>query len=207
MNSDKRNDASITQDQGVEKEIPQIIMNRLNKTPMLPNESRSDVWHTFNCFARELQPETLQDYFTLAEVAVLTFEVMRYRLISAAIIRNQERAAVKALFCKMSEYGEVNRAAGLEAGENAVKWFSNETYRKQAAANFAKGGFTEDAIAVEAFSGALPSVVMIDKLIASAWRRLDKFLTDLTARKDRRAIVMRLIAERKISEATQRSDN
>ena len=207
MNSDMRNNASTAQDQGIEKEIPHIIMDRLNKTPMLPNESRRDVWHTFNCFARELQPETLQDYFTLAEVAVLTFEVMRYRLILAAIIRNQERAAVKALFCKMSEHDGVSTATRVEAGENAAKWFSNEAYRKQAAASFAKGGFTEDAIAAEAFTGALPSVVIIDKLIASAWRRLDKFLTDLTARKDHRAAVMRLIAERQIAEVTQRSDN
>lgn len=207
MDIAKRNNASVNPEEGVEKEIPTIIMDRLNKTPMLPNESRRDVWETFNCLARELHPESMQDYLTLAEVAVLTFEVMRYRRLSAAIIKNQERAAIKALFRQLSEYGEVNEAGRLEAGENTIKWFSNETFRKQAAANFAKGGFTEDAIAVEAFSGALPSVVMIDKLIASAWRRLDKFLTDLTARKDHRAIVMRLIAERKISEATQRSDN
>jgi hypothetical protein len=205
MSTNKRDQNPASEE--VVKEPPQIIMTRLNNAPLLPNESRKEVWEIFKCFERDVEPETMQDYFTLAEVTLLMFEAMRYRKMSAAIVKNQERAAVQTLFRSMNKYGIQNKMAASLAANDTVQWFADEAFRKQASSAFERGGFTPDAISIEAYNGALPSVSALDKLVASAWKRMDKFLNDLGMRQNHRAAVLRMTVERKLAEASNDTAN
>jgi hypothetical protein len=96
-------------------------------------------------------------------------------------------------------------ASGLRAAAylSANDWFADPRSRTEVAKNFEAAGYAPDALGAEAFKRSLGSLATIEKLIASAQKRLIAFLKDLERRYVSRAAEMHVTAAKAIARASQ----
>ena len=185
-------------------EIPEVIVRLLSKPPVLPNESEDEFWDIFQSFISAIPPCTVLDYYICFDVTVLTFEVIRYRRMKIAILKNLERPVVESFFRKTHQGAAMKdawQAVAVEASQRANKWMLDANYRKTASKTFELAGYGQDALEADAFVRALPDISSIERLIVSAQRRLNAFLKELTNRHDNRVATMRAMATRAVEKS------
>jgi hypothetical protein len=186
-------------------EIPDVILKLLSKPPLLPTESVPEFLEIFESFTKAIPLRNVLDYYLVFDITVLTFEVIRYRRMKIAILKNLERPVVEGFFRKTHEGSAMRGASELvaiEASQKAGKWMSDAAYRKTALKSFEVAGYGQDAVEAEAFVRALPETSSIERLIVSAQRRLNAFLKELTERHDKRVAAMRDTAVQAIGKAS-----
>jgi hypothetical protein len=185
---------------------PEFIERLIKNPPLLPGENSYEFEQLFEHFENTHlgRAKSPTEYVLVANVTLLTWEVMRYYRIKASITVNQQRGAVESLFMKTHEGASMEgAAAGLRASASvsADAWFSDPAFRARAAKSFEAAGFAPDAVEAEAFQRSLPTLETIDRLIASAQKRLMSFLKDLERRYGSRGAEVRLLAVREVSRA------
>jgi hypothetical protein len=85
---------------------------------------------------------------------------------------------------------------------SADGWFRDADFRERAAKGFEAAGFASNAVEAEAFQRSLPALATIDRLIASAQKRLMSLLKDLERRYGSRGAEVRLVAVQAVSRAS-----
>jgi hypothetical protein len=83
--------------------IPDEILRLLGRPPVLPTESVPKFLEIFESFTSAIPPRTVLDYYLIFDITVLTFEVIRYRRMKVAILKNLERPVVEGFFRKTHE--------------------------------------------------------------------------------------------------------
>ena len=158
---------------------PDVLRNRLHSLQLLPNEKLEDFFELFESLEDYLKPETSWDYLVTYQATTLTFEILRYNEMKVGVLRNHQRSAFDSLVRKV----QVRRAdkgnesvARTEANQFATQWFSDPASRPAIRKLFEKAGYPPNGVEVEAFQLALPILVPIERLIASAQKRLDQYL-------------------------------
>jgi hypothetical protein len=176
---------------------PRFINRLLQNPPLLPNESRDEFWQVFEDFEYiDLgRAKTVTEYMLVYSATVLTWEVMRYDRMKIALMRNQQRPALESLFRKTHE--------GAAANQNAKEWFVSPASRAAAARNFEAAGYAPEAVEAEAFQRSLAALAIIERLIASAQKRLLVFLKDLEKRYGARGAEMRVTAAHAIARVSR----
>jgi hypothetical protein len=186
---------------------PAFISRLLDDLPLLPDEDRDEFLQVFCQF--EYTPsgraKTAVEFTIVFNATMLLWELLRYYRVRAGITLNQQRGAVESLFRKTHSGAAMEgAAAGLRASASvsADAWFSDAAFRAQAAKSFEAAGYASNAVEAEAFQRSLPTLAAIDRLIASAQKRLTSFLNDLERRYGSRGAEMRLVAVQAVSRAS-----
>jgi len=143
------------------------------------------------------------------QATVLTWDILRYQQMKIGVLRSHQRPALESLLRKIkvrsaSKMGISEVVAQSEARELAAPWFKDPASRPAMMRVIENAGFPPDALEVEAFQLALPTLATIERLVVSAQKCLDKFLDDLERTSKASARALRLAAEKAI--AANKSD-
>ena len=178
-------------------EIPQAIEAMLKNPPLLPNESRSDFDCVYDDFLDPLAPETVPEHWLVWNSAVLTWEVMRYRRMKVSYMLNQRRAAVGALIRKtfLTSVTRAIREAGSDIDDNVERYFTDPEYPPLVAQALEKSGYTIEVVESEMFARSLDGLSKIERLIASAEKRLMLFFREMDKIHGDRAIRAQKVAD------------
>jgi hypothetical protein len=190
-----------TWDEGPDIDIPRVIEDLLKNPPLLPNESKDDFDRVYDDFLDPLMPETVPQHWLVWNSAILTWEVMRYRRMKVSFVANQRRAAVSALiryaFPSASMRGVRN--PGSDIDDNIERYFSDPAYPPLVARALAESGYSVDAVEAEMFARSLAGLGQIEKLIASAEKRLMMFFREMEKIHGDRAVRAQKIADDELS--------
>ena len=194
--------------------MPDFIRSLLERLPLLPNETEAEFMQVFCSFEYmgTSRAKTVGEYVLVYSITLLTWEVIRYARMKIALMLNQQRSAVEAMFRKTHEGAAMEGAASglrIAGNQSANGWFADPASRAQSAKNFEAAGFAPNAVEADAFMRALPSLATIERLMESAQKRLMAFLKDLEKRYGSRADEMRVTSMQAIVRATrpQQSEN
>ena len=193
-----------TSEEGYYDETPVLIERMLNDPPLLPGESKAEFIRLYDEFSFPLIPESPHEHWLVWHLTVLTWEVMRYLRMKIAHTLNQRRAAVSALIRKafLSSAMRKLRMPGSDIDDNIDRYFSDPDYPPLIHKGLEAAGYTAQAIEAEMFSCALPALSQLERLIASAEKRLTLFFRENNKiLGDRAARVQEVANERLNSEA------
>ena len=182
-------------------EIPNTIEAMLKNPPLLPNESKEEFDWVYDDFLDPLGPETVPQHWLVWNSAILTWEVMRYRRMKVAYMVNQRRAAVGSLIRKAFQTPAMRalRTAGSDIDDNVERYFTDPEYPSLVAQALEKSGYTIDVVEAEMFAGSLDGLSRIEKLIASAEKRLMLFFREMERIHGDRALRAQKIADDALS--------
>jgi hypothetical protein len=158
---------------------PDVVRGRLENPQLLPDENLKDFLQLFHSLEEYVKPQTDWDYLVAYQATMLTFEILRYHEMKVGVLRNHQRSAFDSLIRRVQvrrvEKGDES-VARTEANQFAAQWFSDPASRPAIRKLFEKAGYPPNGVEVEAFQLALPILVPIERLIASAQKRLDQYL-------------------------------
>ena len=147
--------------------IPRFIQSQLDHPPIGPNESVTEFRSLFHELAEADQggQRSAAEYAMLFQATTLVFRVIGLERVRSAIIQHKRPEAVVALLSQTYRNGVPERGsiAFDDANERRNNYFATKEGRKQVEAQFASAGYGADAVDVEAFELALPSVSTIDR--------------------------------------------
>ena len=188
-------------------DTPEFIERLLKNPPILPGECQGEFEQLFEKFEYTHlgRAKTVVESILVFNATTLTWELIRYHRMKVAIQLNQQRGALESLFRKTHEGAAM---AGAEAGLRAMasvkagEWFGHPAHRERAAKRFEAAGYAPNAVEAEAFQRSLVALATIDRLIASAEKRLMSFLKELESRYGARGEEVRLVAVQAVSRAS-----
>lgn len=161
---------------------PKMIQKLFIRPPLLPDENEEDFEELFDSFVKAVGAETVIEFYQAYDVAILTWEIQRYQRTRMKLIGNHTRQAVKNTFAMMLiDQSPVVVEAIVNHGTatKTENFFSDPQFRDQALAEFDEVDYSIEAAT---FALALPEIVAIERLIASAQKRLLAFLDNLEKR-------------------------
>ena len=185
------------------KNYPESVLDRLLASPpILPHENAKAFADLFDEFVKYASPETTRDLLEVFQVTVLNWEILRYCEMKASIMRNNRRAAVERLIRVTHDGAAMKGAEAAVRADSAQKtkqWFADPAHRATMRKTFEAAGYAPNAVEAEAFERALPSLASIERLLASAEKRLAALLKDIEKRSEKRAADLRLAARKATS--------
>src|SRR6266403_787621 len=169
------------------KTYPFDLLERLRETPqLLPHESLKEFHELFASFEDYGKPQNLRDHLAVHQATVLTWDILRCQDMKVGVLRSHQRPALESLLRKIqvrttspSKTGIAEAVAKSEARQLAAPWFKDPASRPAMMKTIENAGYPPDAIEVEAFQLALPTLAPIERLIVSAQKRLDQYLKGL----------------------------
>lgn len=161
---------------------PKMIQKLFIRPPLLPDENEEEFEELFDSFVKAVGAETVIEFHQVYDVAILTWEIQRYQSTRMKLIGNHTRQAVKNTFAMMLTDQSPVVAEAIVNHATATKtenFFSDPEFRAQAVSEFDEVDYSIEAAT---FALALPEIVAIERLIASAQKRLLSFLDNLEKR-------------------------
>jgi hypothetical protein len=182
---------------------PPFIVDMLHNPPILPGESKEEFFEIYQSYEvmEEGDAFTPIEFMLAFRATMLTFEVIRYERMKIAILRNQHRPATESLLRKTAGTFSVGPGGHAMASKKADEYYAKPAYQAASNKQFEAAGFAPDAVDGEAFLRALTSLSSIEKLIASAEKRLFSFNKELELRISARAAAYKANATKVIEAA------
>jgi hypothetical protein len=187
---------------------PLKIRLRLLDTPeLLPHENAEEFVELFNSLEDYGKPQNTRDYLAVHQATVLTWDILRYQTMKIGVLRSHHRPALESLVLKTQVTRPIvnalsESAAKMEVQRLVAPWFNDPACRPNMTQTIENAGYPPDALEVEAFTLALPALATIERLIASAQKRLNVFLDDLERSSKANARVLRLATETAVTAKT-----
>jgi hypothetical protein len=186
--------------------VPSFIAKLLDNPQLLPSYYREDFEFIFEKFefSHLGEAKTTLEYIEVYQATMLTLDIERYEHMKDAILLNQRRPAVEALFRKTHEGAAMagaEQAVRIDAGQRAARYFADPAYKALADKSFEAAGYAPAALEGEAFLSALPTLALIERQIAQAQKRLIALLKDLELRFSARNAEKTMIVAKTVSRA------
>jgi hypothetical protein len=182
-------------------DIPDAIERMLKNPPLLPNEVKEEFERVYDDFLDPMWPETVPQHWLVWNSAVLTWEIMRYRRMKVAYMLNQRRAAVGTLvrksFCSSAMRTVWEPESDID--DNIERYFNDPEFQRLLDRALQEAGFAADAIEGEIFARSLPGLLRLERLIASAEKRLMLFFREMEKIHGERAVRAKAIAASSLS--------
>jgi hypothetical protein len=196
---EEENDDGDGEEDDLEIPIPKAIEAMIDNPPILPSESKEDFVRVYDDFLESLDPETVPQHWLVWNATVLTWEDMRYRRMKVAYMLNQRRATVSILIRKAFQATAMCavRKLGSDIDANIERYFTDPAYPPLIAQALAKSGYSIDVVEAEMFARSLDGLSRIEKLIASAEKRLMLFFREMDGN---RAVRAQRIANDRLSQ-------
>jgi hypothetical protein len=158
---------------------------------LLRTESKEEFEKLIDELKRYVQPTNFVESMYAYEVAVLTWEIMRYRRNKAGIINNALRAALEKFLQRFLLPPGANFTLWIEkvlsADRLAYDWFYSQEAKDRFSGLLEEAGFDMGAVEAEAVRQSLADIEKVERLIASAELRRDKYLGSIARSHERLA--------------------
>jgi hypothetical protein len=157
--------------------IPPFIKKVLDNPDLLPREIRADFVSVFEHFefTDRGRAKTTVEYVMVNEATKLVLGLQNLDRIENAILTNQQRSAIEALFRKTHNLG-------ISAGLTAEQYLADPAFKAKSNKEFEAAGFGPDAVAGETYLRALSSLTVIHRQKAANRKALFSILKELEAR-------------------------
>jgi hypothetical protein len=150
---------------------------KLREAPLLITESKAEFDRVCAALNEEIKPRGIIEQMYVADVAYLSWDVLRLRRSKTAIINLAFRAALRDLIAQLlRKPGRPAFQQEGQADELARDWFSDPDVKKQITDLLAEFELDESTIEAEAIRRSADDLARIDRLMASAEARRDKAL-------------------------------
>ncbi len=154
---------------------PRIAL--LPASPLLITESGDEFVCVSEALDRELKPRGIIEQIYVADIAQLTWEILRLWRCKAGIINSAFRSALEELLTQlMREPGGWAHQVKDEAEELARAWFSDPAAKKHVLELLSEFELDESAIEAEAIRSSAADLERLDRLLASLESRRNKAL-------------------------------
>jgi hypothetical protein len=169
-------------------EVPKAIAPYVTKCPpLLPGEDEKHYWGVFDLMMEDMVPVTNADWFVLADVVGLVWEIQRYNPWKGAILNIYRRSALEtALRDTHRSHAIVGDAPMLIsiARKEAEEWRTDPEKREVLNARLAEHGYNEMALNAGALLEALVPLATIDRFLSSARGQLNAMLKGVYVRRE-----------------------
>ncbi len=166
--------------------MTEIISNK--ESPTTPTSPRNPVLlrrervEDFDSLLRQLQRETEPRGFVeemyVEEVAVIIWDIMRYRRIKSSILGNVYKTALKNILTQILD-GPKDDMHRVRADKLASAWFTEPKTRASVTALLDQRQLDEDSILAEAFRLTAPEIERIEQMIAICEVRRDRAIRNV----------------------------
>ena len=163
----------------------------------LGSTSKLEVYNRFfSLVASSIKPTDPIGWLLTKDVADLSWDIRRERIVKADIIKYYQKEIVAELIKWLAPPGQLNTAIYriFQAGDDLMLWETDPEAREKIDAALAEKGHTASAILAQAYIRGASHIDAIDRRIAGYERRRDTILREAGLWNDRLA--------RKLDEAT-----
>ena len=144
-------------------------------SPLLITESADEFDRIHDAFNQEIKPRGITMRMYVADIAYLTWEILRLRRCKMGIINSAFRAALEKLLVQLlREPGGYAHQVEDEAESLAYAWFSDPAARKNVSELLGDFQLDELAIEAEAIRSSAADLERLDRLLASLESRRNK---------------------------------
>ena len=149
----------------------------LPRLPLLITERQNDFDRIRDTLNTEIKPSGIVDQMYVADVAYLTWEILRFRRCKSGIINLAFRDALKEVLEQvLRQPGHGPYGVKDEADELARKWFSDQEGRKRVLELLGEFQLDEVAIEANAVRRSAGDLELLDRLLASLESRRNRTL-------------------------------
>jgi hypothetical protein len=157
---------------------PQIAI--LSTTPLLITESATEFDCIRDAFNEEIKPRGIIEQMYAADIAYLTWEIIRLRRCKAVIINAAFRVALVDLLKQLlREPRQQTYQVANEADDLACAWFTDKDVKKQVSELLSQFQLDESAIEAQAIQQSSEDLEQLDRLLASLESRRNKALRSI----------------------------
>ena len=167
--------------------IPPKLVRYVGISPaLLPGEEEEDFFGLFDIMTDEIAPKTNIEWFALADVVDLLWDIGRLRLWKSAIlVVSRREAEVMALTRTHPYYVPNARPPKISyVAQEAQQWRTNSAGREVLEARLARAGYDEDALNAGAMIEAQVPLATIDRFLSSARAQLNATLKEIGVRRE-----------------------
>jgi hypothetical protein len=154
--------------------------------PLLPGESEDDYYNLFDLMADEIAPTTNIEWFAVADVVDMLWDITRLRGWKHAILTVSRRDAVVTALARTHPYyvpnGRPPKVAW--AAREAQQWRTDPAQREVLEARIVEAGYNDDALNAGAMIEAQVPLATIDRLLCSARGQLNTTLKEIGVRRE-----------------------
>jgi hypothetical protein len=145
--------------------------------PVLISESADEQAEIRKALEQEIKPIGIIEKLYVADIASMSFEVLRLRRCKTAIINTAFRAALQDVLARLLREPGLLGAYPNEAATLALGWFTDEKARKKVLQTLSKFQLDESAIEAEAIRRCSSDLERIEGLLASLELRRTRALS------------------------------
>jgi hypothetical protein len=164
---------------------PSGVAQLFNDPPLVGDEKREDYEKLFLAIAAAVKPADVMAWIFTWEVACLSWEIKRERVVKANIIRSAQIDAVRDSL-EATETGKLSSL--LDSGKNdraARQWASNSKSRREIDTKLTDAGYGPSDILAHAYVLGARNIDAIDRRLASYEVRRMAVLREVEARNER----------------------
>ncbi|HEY6619407.1 MAG TPA: hypothetical protein VIY68_07675 [Steroidobacteraceae bacterium] len=141
--------------------------------PLLITESADDFADMSDALNEEIRPRGIIEQLYIADVAHLSWEILRIWRCKAIMINMEYKKAIKAILQRLAVRGsEIHN----DAEDLSYRWFVDEDARKTVLDFLKEFQLDESAIEAEAIGQGAVDLDLLDRLLASLQSRRDRTL-------------------------------
>ncbi len=172
--------------------------------PLLPDEEEDDYSDLFQLMSDEIAPTTNLEWFAVADIVDMLWDMARLRLWKNAILVVSRRHALQTALLQTSPSYDPNhlRYSIAMARREAEEWRTNPERREVLEERLSAAGYDTEALNAGAMIEALGPLEAIDRFLCSARRQLNATLREIGVQREfaeraRKAFDGRIAAELK----------
>jgi hypothetical protein len=155
--------------------------------PLLPGETERDYFSHFDLLMDEIRPGTPTEWFAVADIADLFWEIGRYRAWKGAILNIYRRSALETALrqthsSRVASYGE--RILVGVARKEAEEWRTDPEKRDVLESRLEEHGYDELGLNACALLEALVPLATIERFLSSARGQLNAMLKEVYVRRE-----------------------
>jgi hypothetical protein len=179
--------------------LPQNIELQLfSKTPLLITESEQDFSVLSAALTQEIKPRGIVERMYVADVATLSWEILRLRRCKNVIVNTAFKDALSEIVYRLAGEPEMGTPKREWAEAVTNDWFSKPEARKEVLQLLRQFHLDESAIEAEAIRISFSELEMLDKMITLLESRRNKALRSIAEYRDDFAKRLREVSNRVI---------
>ncbi|MCP2218503.1 MULTISPECIES: hypothetical protein [Bradyrhizobium] len=149
---------------------------------LLPGESLEAYHALQQAVFADLAPQTALEWLLVIDIAELSWEIRRYRLLRHALLEDHRQQAIEASLRRIDLVGiapEFKEDASRYTRQNALSWRSDQVAACDIEAHLARYGFDQQALNLEVFIQARDIFLMFEGLLMAAQKRRAHLLREI----------------------------
>ena len=179
--------------------IPPAVEALLGPPALLAGESAETYNAMLSDFAAAVGPSDFVEWVWVKDVTDLTWEIVRVRRFKTGIIANAQKDGLTSILDSLVQDGFLYSLNTEQPNQMATQWFAGGEARKEVAAKLEQFGLGAESIPAQAFLVRCRQLATIEQMLASAEKRRNTTLREISRRRDSLARQLRKKSDELIS--------